>query len=296
MRSTEKGAAVDYRTATADRPADGPPSHLRFRRRIRFVSSVRELWQARGLIRALVERQVRARYKQALLGFAWAVIPPVVLTVCLSLFVQRVVDVNTGGIPYPLFSYVGLLPWTFFSASISQASSSLLGNQDLLNKVHCPREVFPISSVVTAAIDSGVALAGLGILFIVFRFPPKATSLWAPVLFGVQVAFTLGVALLMSALVVYVRDLRHALPIVIQFGLFATPIAYGIEAIPPSLRTLYAALNPLAPVIDGYRRTLLLGQPPDWSLLLPGAVTSFLLLAFALVAFKRLETGFADVA
>jgi ABC-type polysaccharide/polyol phosphate export permease len=282
------------------RPADSrverPPSQLRFRRRVRVISTLRELWQARSLIRALVERQLRARYKQALLGFAWAIIPPVVLTIGLSLFVERVVDVPTGGVPYPLFAYVGLLPWTFFSSSLTQASGSLLGSQDLLNKVHFPREVFPLASVVTAAIDSLVALAGLGVLFVVYNFPPKATTLWIPVLFAVQAAFTIGVAMLMSALVVYVRDLRHALPIVIQFGLFATPIAYGIQQIPASVRTLYSALNPLAPVIDGYRRTVLYGQPPDWTLLLPGAITAFSLLAIAFVTFKRLETGFADVA
>jgi ABC-2 type transport system permease protein/lipopolysaccharide transport system permease protein len=273
-----------------------PAKELRYKRRVRLGASLQELWRARELVRALAERQLRARYKQALLGFAWAVIPPLIMMVVLSFFVQRVVDVQTRGIPYPLFSYVALLPWTFFAGSIGLASGSLIGNKDLLNKVHCPREVFPLASVVTATVDMAVALLPLGVLLAVYSFVPNITTLYVPVLFAVQVAFTLAVSLFLSALVVYVRDLRHALPIIIQLGLFATPIAYGIEEIPRSLRVWYSALNPLAPVIDGYRRTVLLGEPPAWDLLLPGTLSAFLLLAVAFFVFKRLETGFADVA
>jgi len=275
---------------------DSPPKELRFRRKIRVVKSLREFWRARDLLRALVERQLRARYKQALLGAAWAVIPPIALTVVLTLFVQRVVDIRTGGVPYPLFSYVALVPWSFFSSAVTNATGSLLGNKDLLNKVYCPREVFPFAGIVTATVDMIVGLIPLAILFAAYSFAPRWTALWIPVLFAVQVAFTLGVSLLMSALVVYLRDLRHGLPMIIQFGLFATPIAYGINEIPASLHTLYAVLNPLAPVIDGYRRSLLFGQAPAWDLLLPGALSAFLLLTVSLIAFKRLETGFADVA
>jgi ABC-type polysaccharide/polyol phosphate export permease len=275
---------------------EGPPKDLRFKRKVRLGASIRELWGARELVRALAERQLRARYKQALLGVAWALIPPVLMTVVLSLFVQRVVQIQTHGVPYPLFSYVALLPWMFFSGAVSQASGSLLGNKDLLNKVHCPREVFPLAGIVTATVDMFVAMIVLVLLFARYTFLPKPTMVWVPVLFSVQVAFTLGVGLLISALVVYVRDLRHAIGIVLQLGLFATPIAYGIEEIPRSLLVTYSFLNPLAPVIDGYRRTVLFGEPPAWDLLLPGAITAFLLLAVAFLVFKRLETGFADVA
>lgn len=280
-----------------DAPAvERPPRQLRFKRRIGLGASIQELWRARELIRALVERQLRARYKQALLGVAWAIIPPLVLTVAMSLFVQRVVSIDTRGTPYPLFAYVALIPWSFFSSSITQASVSLAGNTDLLDKVHFPREVFPVAGVITATVDMMIALLPLAILFVAYSFVPQVTALWFPVLFAVQAAFTLGFALLISALTVYVRDVRHALPLLIQFGLFVTPIAYGMEQIPASRRVLYSALNPLAPVIDGYRRTVLFGQPPDWNLLLPGALTAILLLVVSLFVFKRLEGGFADVA
>jgi ABC-type polysaccharide/polyol phosphate export permease len=166
----------------------------------------------------------------------------------------------------------------------------------LLNKVYCPREVFPIASVCVAGIDTTIATSVLALLFVLEGFAPHATTVWLPVLLLVQVAFTVGVVLLVSSLLVYLRDLRHLLSIGLQLALFATPVAYGIEAIPEERRSLYALLNPLAPVIDGYRRTILYGQAPDWGLLGLGAITATVLLVGGSVVFKKLETGIADVA
>ena len=136
----------------------------------------------------------------------------------------------------------------------------------------------------------------LGLLFVLTGFAPRPTTLWVPVLLVVQVAFTFGVTLVLSAVLVFLRDLRHVLPIILQLGLFATPVAYGMDVVAPSLRVLYSTLNPLAPVIDGYRRTVLLGLPPDWRLLGPAAAAAALWLAVGYVVFKRLEPGFADYA
>jgi ABC-2 type transport system permease protein/lipopolysaccharide transport system permease protein len=272
-----------------------PPPELRFRRRIHPGKAIRELWQTRVFIRALVERQIRGRYKQTYLGFAWALIPTFLTMVVLTLLVQRVVAIDTGGIPYPLFSYIALLPWNFFSTSVNLGTGSLIGAKDLLHKVYCPREAFPIASMVTAAIDSAISLSALGILFAVFTFAPKPTVVWVPLLLVVQVAFTLGVTLIMSSLVMYLRDLRYLLPMIIQLGLLATPIIYGMDSIPRDLRRLYSAVNPLGPIIDGYRRVVLLGQAPAWDLLLPATLTSFVVLGLGFVIFKRLETGFTDV-
>lgn len=274
----------------------GPPAELRYRFRMRIGRRLVELWRARGLIWTLGERELRARYKQAVLGFAWAIITPVALMVVFSLFFRRVVTVDTGGAPYELFSYLGLLPWTFFSGSVSSGGHVLLVNKHLLNKVYCPREVFPLSSIVTSAFDTTLALFALGVLFAVNGYAPKATSYWIPVLLAVQLAFTVGVTLIVSASVVYLRDVRHGLPLILQIGLFATPVAYGINAIPEGARTAYAALNPLAGVIEGYRRTILRGLPPDWGLLVPGAISATVLLVGGYMYFKRLEAGFADVA
>lgn len=274
-----------------------PPPELHFRRRLRLGQAMRELWRARELLRTLAERELRARYKQAVLGFGWAVITPVVLMVVLSLVFPRVARIDTGGAPYPLFVYLGLLPWTFFSGSVLQGGMSLVNNAMLLNKVYCPREVFPVANVVVAGIDTAISTAVLCVLFVLPPgYAPRATAVWVPVLLVVQVAFTLAVTLLVSSILVYFRDLRHALPIALQLGLFATPVAYGIEVVPESVRTLYATVNPLAPLIDGYRRTVLWGQPPAWELLGPATASTAVLLVVAYVVFKRLETGLADVA
>ena len=278
------------------RARTGPSADLRFRRRVRLTSAVRELWRARELVRTLAERELRARYKQALLGFAWAVVTPIVMVVVFTLFFQRVANVDTGGAPYSLFAYLGLLPWTFFSSSVTMGGQSLLMNALLLNKVYCPREVFPLASVTVAGIDSITATSALLILFLVTGFAPKPTTIWIPLPILVQVAFTLGTTLVISALILYLRDVRHALPIILQLGLFVTPVAYGIEVVPAALRPLYVAVNPMAAVIDSYRRTVLWGEPPPWNLLAIAATTSFLLLIVGYMLFKRLETGFADVA
>jgi ABC-2 type transport system permease protein/lipopolysaccharide transport system permease protein len=195
-----------------------------------------------------------------------------------------------------VFAYLGLIPWTFFSASVAQGGISLLSNRSLLNKIYCPREVFPTASVVVAALDSCVALSGLVVLLAVFRVVPSPTVFWVPILLAVQVAFSLGVAYLLAATILYFRDLRHVLPLILQLGLFATPVAYGMDVVPDSLRFLYAAANPLAPVIDGYRRTILLGRAPDFALLAVGAVSSLVALIGGYLVFKKLESGFADIA
>jgi ABC-2 type transport system permease protein/lipopolysaccharide transport system permease protein len=263
-------------------PETEPPAEIRFRRKISMLGGLRELWANRELVRTLAERELRARYKQAALGFAWAMLVPLALMVVFTVFFNRVAQIDTNGVPYALFSYVALVPWAFFSQAVNIGGLSLVNNNQLLNKVYCPREVFP--------------LAGTSVALVIYGFAPKATSVWVPVLLLIQLAFTTGLVMLLSGLIVYIRDIRHTLPILLQLGLFATPVAYGIDAIPPSFLRLYATINPLVGVIDGYRRTILFGEPPDWGLVLPGAVTSFVLLIAGYHLFKRMETNFADVA
>lgn len=273
-----------------------PLPEWRFRRRVRPVAVVRELWQARALVRTLAERELRARYKQTFLGFAWAIITPITLLIVFSVFFTRAARIDTHGAPYSLFAYVGLLSWTFFSGSISQGGQSLISNMALLNKVYCPREVFPLGSVIVAAIDTLTAMTALIVLFIITGYAPKIQSVYVPLLVAVQFAFTLGVAFIVSVVTVYLRDLRQALPILLQLGLFATPVAYGIDIVPRSLQPVYAVFNPLAPVIDGYRRTVLLGLPPRWGLLGLASASALTVLCCGYLFFKRAETGIADVA
>lgn len=274
----------------------GPPAHLRFRRRLGPRAVVRDLWAKRMVLVTLAERDLRARYKQSFLGAAWAVMTPLFLMVVFNLFVRRVTTVTTHGVPYQLFSYVGLLPWTFYSSALTSGGQSLVGSQALLNKIACPREVFPLAQVATSAFNSLIAAGVLLVLFGVHGFAPRATAVWAPVPLAVLAAFTVGTTLFVSSVVVYVRDVRHALPIAMQLGLFATPVAYGMEAIPARWHDLYAVLNPLGPVIETLRRTVLFGVGPDWSQLGPAAAASLAWLVAGWAVFKRLEVGFADVA
>lgn len=279
----------------ADVP-DGPPPELIFKRRVRFFAAIRELLGYRELIRTLAERDMKSRYKQAILGVGWAVVTPLLLMLVFTVFFKRVARIDTSPAPYALFSYLGLLPWTFFSSSVTNGGQSLVSNNALLNKVYCPREVFPIASMAVAGIDFAISTLVLGVLFAVYGYAPHAEAVWVPVLLAIQIAFTLGVTLALSGLLVYVRDLRQAIPMLLQLGLFATPVAYGIDKIPENWLGVYSALNPLVPVIDGYRRTILYGLPPQGRLLVPGAITAFVVLIVGYVLLKRLETRFADVA
>ncbi len=277
-------------------PPDTPPSELRFKRRIRLRPCLAELWQARELVRTLAERELRARYKQAALGLAWAVVTPVILMLVFTLFFRRIADIDTGAAPYALFSYLGVLPWTFFTSSFTTGGQSLVVNSPLLNKVYCPREVFPLAGVAVAAFDLVISTSILGVLFLIYGYAPRASSVWVPLLLVVQLAFTLGITFITSGVLVYVRDLRQLMPMIVQLGLFATPVAYGLEEVPARFHLLYSILNPLVPVIDSYRRSVLYGQAPQWELLIPGAITAGLVLLAGYFLLKRLETRFADVA
>jgi ABC-2 type transport system permease protein/lipopolysaccharide transport system permease protein len=269
-----------------------------FRRRLRVRDALREVVEFRGIILTLAERDLRARYKQALLGAAWALVTPLMLMLVFSIVFTKFAKVDTGGVPYPLFAYLGLIPWTFFSSAVLSGGNSLITNIPLLNKVYLPREVFPISALAVAAVDAVLSAIVLVAIFAIEGYAPHVQVLYAPILMLVALVFALAGTLAISALLVYVRDLRHALPLILQLALFATPVAYGLDAIATSRPKvlLFAALNPLAPVIDGLRRTTLHGQSPDWQALGVGALTATVLLYGSYVLFKRLETGMADIA
>lgn len=274
----------------------GPPDDLLYRRRVQPIAMVRELLEHRSLVWTLSERELRARYKQTRMGFAWALVTPFLLMVVFTVFFRRAVRVDTGDIPYPLFAYIGLLPWTFFSTSMSKGAVSITSNMPLLNKVYCPREVFPLASIAVAAVDTAIAVSILGLLFVIYSFMPEPTSVWVPLLMLIQLAFTVGVTMVMAALVVYVRDLRQVLPMLLQLALFATPVAYGLDFIDEKWQPLYSVLNPLVPIIDGYRQAVLFGNAPDLELLALATIPSVLWLVGGYLLFKRLETGFADIA
>jgi ABC-2 type transport system permease protein/lipopolysaccharide transport system permease protein len=274
-----------------------PPPELLYNRRVSLLSAIKEMWAAREITRSLAERGLRSRYKQAVLGFAWALLTPFVLMLAFTVLFDRVANIDFRDVPGPLFSYMGLIPWTFFSGAVSAAAASIISNISLINKVPCPREVFPLSGVAVSGFDATLSLLVLLVMFPVLGFMPKLTSLWVPVITLVLLAFVTGCAILIAVLVVYVRDIRTALPLGLQFGLFVTPVAFPFyDFVPEAWRGLYSFVNPLGPIIDSYRRTVLYGQAPDFTYLGLGALGSLVILLGGYWLFKRMESGIADVA
>jgi len=258
------------------------------------VSGWRELVARRELLWTLTLREIRVRYKQAALGVAWAILQPLSLMVVFTVFFSFFLRIPSDGVPYPLFVYVALLPWSFFATALSSAIPSLTNSAGLVTKVYFPREILPLASIMAAAVDFAVAaVVFLGLLFH-YRVGVTLNVLFVPAIFALQVAFTLGVALFLSALNVRYRDVRHALPLVIQIWMFVTPVIYPVSVVPERYRLLYL-LNPMAGIIDSYRKAVIHGVPPDWSALGLGAFVSAALVVFSWRYFRRAERTFADI-
>lgn len=285
----QPGVAIDRTVADEPRPL------RRFHRRVSLVAAAAELWESRTLVKRLAGRELRIRYRKAYLGVGWALLTPVALMVTFSVVLGRAAKIPTAGAPYPLFAYLGLLPWTFFAASVSTGSLSLLNNMAPLKRAYLAREVFPVATILVAGVDFALSASVLVVLFPLFGFLPKSTSAWALLYMLIQLAFTFGVVLFLSAALVYVRDLRHVLPLALQVGLFLSPVAYGLAAIPHQVRTVYIFLNPLATVIDGYRRAILYGEAPDWFSVGVSGGCALLVAVLGYLAFEHMEAGVADV-
>jgi len=258
------------------------------------VSGWRELAARRELLWTLTLREIRVRYAQAALGIAWAVLQPLSLMVVFTVFFSLFLRVPSDGVPYPLFAYVALLPWGFFATALSSAIPSLTNNASLVTKVYFPREVLPLASILAATVDFAVAAVFFLGLLGYYRVGPTLNLLFVPAIFALQFTLTLGVALLFSALNVRYRDVRHALPLVIQLWMFVTPIIYPMSVVPERYRLLYLA-NPMAGIVDSYRKVVLHGVTPDWLALAIGVCVSAILVVFSWRYFRRVEQTFADI-
>lgn len=251
------------------------------------------LFEHRDLLWLWTLREVQVRYKQSLLGVAWAVLQPLALTVIFTLVFSQLVRVDTGGIPYPIFAYTALVPWTFFSTSLSFGTTSLVNNMNLVTKIYFPREVLPLASVGAAFVDFLVSAVILGCMMRIYGLMPGWVSLWVVPLLLLQIALTVGVVLLCAAFLAFFRDVRFVVPLLTQVWLYATPIIYPASLVPERFRRLYF-LNPMAGIVDGYRRVLLLNTPPDLQAVGLGVVAAFLSLILGYSVFKRVEPVFAD--
>jgi lipopolysaccharide transport system permease protein len=257
-------------------------------------ASLAELWQFREVFWAFVVRQVKVRYKQAAIGIGWAALQPVLAALVFALFLGRYSNLSSEGVPYLLFALAGMVAWTYFSSSTATASESLVTNQALLRKIYFPREVLPLSASAAGALDLVLALLVLVIATFAYGLRPAWSWIAVPLPLVLLVAACAAVAMALSAVNVYYRDVRYALPFVLQLGLFASPVAYSLGIVPGSWRTAYAVLNPIAAAADSLRRIVVHGRWPDFPVLLGSLAWSFFLLMCAYAFFKRLERGFSD--
>jgi len=253
-----------------------------------------EVWRYRGLLYVLSLREIQIRYKQSVLGVAWAVLQPLILMLIFTLIFSVLLKVPSEGVPYPIFSYAALLFWTFFSTSLSNAIPSLETNAQLIKKIYFPREFFPISSIFAAVFDLVIAaIIFLGMMFY-YHVHFTLNILYVIPLLMIQTIFTMGVCFIFSALNAYYRDIKYALPLIIQLWMYVTPIIYPITLIPERFKTYYL-LNPMAGIIESYRNILVKGIGPEGLYLGVAAAGAVFLFIVGYLYFKRIEMTFADV-
>ncbi|HUR52966.1 MAG TPA: ABC transporter permease [Gemmataceae bacterium] len=255
---------------------------------------VRELWRFRELVFFLVWRDIKVRYKQAVLGVAWAVLQPAMLMVVFSVFLGRLAGLSGGGVPYPLFVLTGLIAWTFFASAVSQGGNSVVGSERLITKIYFPRLAIPFASVGAAVFDFVISLGLLGALMAYYGFAPSWQVVFAPLVFGVVLLAAAGLGTLLAALTVLYRDFRYVTPFLIQVGMYATPTIYMLLPADPSpgLKA-WLAVNPMVAPVAAFRACLL-GGPIPWESFAVSAAVAVGLFVLGCLYFRKVEDDFAD--
>jgi lipopolysaccharide transport system permease protein len=255
---------------------------------------VKELWRFRELLYFLALRDVKIRYKQAVLGVAWAILQPLFAMIIFSVVFGRVAGMHSDGVPYPLFAFCALVPWTYFSGTVSLAGNSLVSNSNLITKVYFPRVLLPAASALGGMIDFLISSVFLVAMLIYYRVPPARSMLLAPLFVGGMMMLAFSISMLLAALNVRYRDVKHAITFLIQIWLFATPIIYPVSSLSKRMQRIMA-LNPLAGMIDGFRSSILPAQPMDLTLVVSSIVITLGLFLIGVVYFRKTEREFADI-
>ncbi|MGH7824160.1 MAG: ABC transporter permease [Candidatus Binatia bacterium] len=253
-----------------------------------------ELWEYRELLYFLVWRDIKVRYKQTLIGAGWAVLQPVISMVIFSAIFGNFAKIPSDGLPYPVFAYAALLPWTYFAQAIQRSSASLVSNGSMIKKVYFPRLIAPLSATVSPMVDFAIAFVVLVGMMVWYGTVPTWGILLLPLFISLALLTALGVGLFTSALNVKYRDVGHAMPFVMQVWMFASPVVYSVSIVPEQWRLLYG-LNPMAGVIEGFRWALLGTGKPDFAVMLMSGVVVVALLVWGLFYFRKVERSFADV-
>ena len=254
---------------------------------------LREVYAYRDMLRFFVWRNIKARYAQAVIGIGWAILQPVAYMIVFSLVFGRLTKIPSLGEPYPLFSFIALVPWTYFSSATSDAAASLVGNASLLTKVYFPRLILPLASVIAKLLDFVIGLVLIAVLMVFFGRVPGPGILVLPLLILIMVAATAGAGMWLTALAVRYRDVSYALPLTLQLLLYASPVVYSVTLISPEYRVLYA-FNPMVGVIAGFRAAMF-NHPIPWDLVVVGGLSAYILLASGAWYFQSRERDFADV-
>jgi lipopolysaccharide transport system permease protein len=255
--------------------------------------NLKQLWQYRELMYFLSWRDIKVRYKQTMLGAAWAIIQPVMTMLVFSIFFGKLGKMPSEGLPYPLFAYTALVPWTFFSFGLMQSSVSLVENANLLKKVYFPRLLVPVASVMSGIVDFIFALIVLIAMMLFYGMTPSTSIVWLPLFLALACATALGVGIWLSALNVQYRDVRYVIPFLSQLWLFATPIAYPSSLLSEPWRTLYG-LNPMAGVVEGFRWAMLGTDTAPGPMLIVSMLGCVIILVGGVFYFRRMEANFAD--
>lgn len=281
---------------TPNTPDSAPLPHLRIQPSKGWVSlKLHELWEYRELLYFLTWRDIKVRYKQTVLGAAWAILQPFMTMIVFSLFFGGLAQIPSDGVPYPIFSYAALVPWTFFATGLTMSSNSLVGSANLIKKVYFPRLVIPIATVLSGVIDFLLAFLVLILLMLFYGILPTANVIFLPLFVLLAFVTALGVGLWLSAMNVQFRDVRYTVPFLTQFWMFITPIAYPSSLIEnDTLRAIYG-LNPMAGVVEGFRWVLLGTENAPGPVIIASSVAALLLLVSGLFYFRRMEKTFADV-
>jgi len=246
------------------------------------------------LVVNLTRREIKGRYSQSFFGFGWAIAQPLATMLVFTFVFGRLGKMDAGGAPYPLFAYAALVPWFFFSNSVSSGMMSLIAYRNIVTKTYFPREIIPLAQVGSRLLDFGAAAALFALMLVQYRVAPGVWSLMGPAIFVLLVAFTCAVTLLTSSLNVFYRDVGPVVTIGLQLWLYLTPVAYSFAAVPARYR-LFFAVNPLTAIIEGTRDAFVFNRAPDWALLELAAVITAVLLAGSFALFKALDRYFADV-
>jgi len=254
-----------------------------------------ELWEYRELIYFFTWRDILVRYKQTILGASWAILQPFLTMVVFSIFFGRLAKMDSDGVPYPIFSYAALVPWTFFATRLSFASNSLVGNSRLLKKIYFPRLALPLAAILGGLVDFFLSFVVLLGMMVYYGIYPTINVIWLPLLLAVAVATALGTSLILSALNVQFRDVRYTIPFITQIWLFITPVVYPSSMIEHPVYAIIYSLNPMVGVINGFRWALLgTDTAPDISMII-SIFVSLLILLGGLIYFRKMEKTFADI-